>query len=58
LVARQLVTAERFELVALPRDTAEEQVVRECGIPRALRKPFAKGAIEALVGAMRPADRA
>ncbi|MCE9627397.1 MAG: response regulator [Candidatus Eisenbacteria bacterium] len=58
LVARQLVTAERFELVALPRDTAEEQVVRECGIPRALRKPFAKGAIEALVGALRPADRA
>lgn len=58
LVARQLVTAERFEVIALPRDGAEAQIVRDCGIARALRKPFAKGAVEALVGALRPADRA
>lgn len=58
LVARQLVTAARFEVVALPRDRAEEQVVRECGIARALRKPFAAGIVEALVHALRPADRA
>ena len=57
LVARQLISRARFEVVALPRDRAEEQVVRECGIALALRKPFAAGTVEALVHALRPADR-
>lgn len=49
LVARQLVTAERFELVALTRDGSEIDLVRGTGITRLLRKPFAPGAVESLV---------
>jgi CheY-like chemotaxis protein len=49
LVARQLVTRVRFELVALTRDRSEEQLVADTGITRTLRKPFAPGAVEGLV---------
>jgi CheY-like chemotaxis protein len=49
LVARQLVTARRFELVALTRDGAERRLADDAGITRTLQKPFAAGAIELLL---------
>jgi len=49
LVARQLAARHRFEVVALTRDRAEQRVVDEAGITRALRKPFAPGAVEGLI---------
>jgi CheY-like chemotaxis protein len=49
LVARQLVSAHRFELVALTRDAAEEQWAADTGITRTLRKPFRPGVAEGLV---------
>jgi CheY-like chemotaxis protein len=49
LVARQLVTPRRFELVALTRDGAERRLADDAGIKRTLLKPFAAGAVELLL---------
>ena len=49
LVARQLVTLQRFELVALTRDGAERRLADEAGITRTLQKPFGAGAVEVLL---------
>jgi DNA-binding response OmpR family regulator len=49
LVARQLVTPRRFELVALTRDGAERRLADDAGITRTLQKPFAAGAVELLL---------
>ena len=49
LAAQQRVARHRFELVALTRDESDEQMVREAGIDRMLRKPFAAGAVERAV---------
>ncbi len=49
LVARQLVTTHRFELVALTRDGAERRLADDAGITRTLQKPFAAGALERLL---------
>jgi len=49
LAAQQRVARHRFELIALTRDESDEQMVREAGIDRMLRKPFAAGAVERAV---------
>ena len=50
LAAQQAAAPHRFELVALTRDEADERMVLEVGIARALRKPFAPGVVERVVG--------
>jgi len=49
IVERRLALKEPFQLVALTRDAAEEQLVGGTGITRVLRKPFAPGAVERVV---------
>ena len=49
LMAQKLATRQSFEIVALTRDGSERQMAREAGIERALRKPFAVGAIAGLI---------
>jgi CheY-like chemotaxis protein len=46
LAEQQRGATHRFELVALTRDEADERLVREAGIARALRKPFTSEAME------------
>ena len=55
LAAQQRVARNRFELVALTRDEADERLVVEAGIVRMLRKPFASGAVERVVRSLRGA---
>jgi len=52
LVERRRRGAVRCELVALTRDAAEDRLVSDTGIERALRKPFAPGAVERVVEAL------
>jgi len=49
LVAQQRAARHRFELVALTRDESDEGLVRDAGIVRMLRKPFAPGAVARIV---------
>jgi len=53
LVAQQRVAHRRFELVALTRDEADERLVRDVGIGRVLRKPFARGVVERMARELR-----
>ena len=55
LAAQQKVARHRFEVVALTRDEADERMVAETGIDRCLRKPFAQGAVEAVLRELRGA---
>jgi CheY-like chemotaxis protein len=53
LVTRRGSTREPFELVALTRDEADEQLAKASGIVRVLRKPFASGTVERTVRDLR-----
>ena len=53
LVAQQRGASRRFELVALTRDEADERLVRDAGITRMLRKPFAPGVVERMARELR-----
>ena len=53
LAGQQRSARDRFEVVALTRDEADERLVVDVGIVRMLRKPFAAGAIERVVKSLR-----
>jgi DNA-binding response OmpR family regulator len=57
LVAQQRAARHRFELVALTRDESDEGLVRDAGILRMLRKPFAPGAVARIVREIEGASR-
>jgi len=49
LVEQQIAARDRFELVALARDDADERLARAAGITHVLHKPFAAGKIERMI---------